>query len=745
MNMVNESGQDPRLTAISPYTQSNSAMDAGSDGLSEIIWRGRWAILLSTIVAAGAAFAYLRIATPMYESTSHLLIERRNPRFESGVLQDLGSTSDHFLLTQTVVVTSPQVLAVAMRDPNLLVLPRFRDGEYVERLLRTLSATVPRQGDIVFVTASSPHAEDAAQLVNAVVRAYIQWHEVNRQLSSEDRLADLNMQLENRRLELEQKRKEQMQYEQRHPEVIETMQQGISSRTLDLLRHELAAARVHMAELESYNRGLRRFATEPERFRQYVYGYRASMAVAPEEGERALIDQEYYAIRSKVEQAVSGIGSAQRAHIALLAKRATELERKRAELDAQFVQDHTALAQALLEDASKREQHYAQMYEKELAKIQQVTGQNSQYALILSQCDLLEKSYDSLLGQINNLDVNSRWEGLRIHVLANGIPAAEPSSPQAARILGIALVVGVMLGTGTALVRDWTDHRVRSADEILAILGVPVLGAVPSISRRSLPVRGPFHRLAWNSRESEAYRAVRTALFFGVPKQEATTVLVTSPGALEGKTTLVTNLGVAMAQAGQRTLIIDADLRQVRRRRVFITNENSRGITDVLAGTTTLEEAIRPTEVQGLDVLESGRGTRSPSELLSSQAFVDILEQLKGRYDRILVDSPPVGIVTDAQILATRCDLTLLVLRAERTSRLLTLRARDALLTVGARVAGAVVNDVSKRDSRYSCCRAYSYPPGNHYFGNHRADHRVLPEEVGVLPKDEASAVEAGR
>ncbi len=239
--------------------------------------------------------------------------------------------------------------------------------------------------------------------------------------------------------------------------------------------------------------------------------------------------------------------------------------------------------------------------------------------------------------------------------------------------------------------------RIRSQAEITGLLGAPVLGAIPSISRRAV-ARGQKLRFAHGSRESEACRAIRTALLCGMRPAEVSTILVTSPGPAEGKTLLVSNL--AMAQAGQRTLILDADLRTPLKHRAFALKGHGKGLVDVLMGTASLQEAIRPTEIEGLSVLECGQSTLHPSELLNTRAFGCVLEQLKREYDRILVDSPPVGVVTDAQILATLCDSTLLVLRAEESSRVLIQQARDALSAVGVRVAGVVVNDVSKKGSR---------------------------------------------
>jgi capsular exopolysaccharide synthesis family protein len=176
-----------------------------------------------------------------------------------------------------------------------------------------------------------------------------------------------------------------------------------------------------------------------------------------------------------------------------------------------------------------------------------------------------------------------------------------------------------------------------------------------------------------------------------------------------------------MAQAGQKTLIVDADLRKPMHPRLPLGKGQSTGLADVLTGTATLDEAIRPTETEGLNVLVSGQSPPNPAELLNSRTLATILEQLQGRYDRILVDSPSVAMVTDAQILATLCGSTLLVLRAERSSRILTQRARDALLAVGVRVAGAIVTDVSPKASRHNCYSGYGYYRPHQGSNGHKA------------------------
>jgi len=145
----------------------------------------------------------------------------------------------------------------------------------------------------------------------------------------------------------------------------------------------------------------------------------------------------------------------------------------------------------------------------------------------------------------------------------------------------------------------------------------------------------------------------------------------------------------------------------------------------VLTGTATVDEAIRSTETQGLNVLVCGQSPPNPAELLNSRAFATVLKQLQGNYDRILIDSPPVAMVTDAQILATLCGSTLLVLRAEKSSRILAQRARDALLAVGVRVAGAVVMDVSPKIRKYSCYSGY----GHYHTHQGSNGHKTVDQE----------------
>jgi len=602
------------------------------------------------------------------------------------------------------------------------------------RYLRlSLATAVGKRDDIIRISAFSPRPQEAAQIVNAVVRAYKNWHETHQRSSTADLLEGFTEELEQRSQQLRTKEAELLEFRQKHPEAAENGHRGIVvSDRLDQLRQELYIASLAGIQHEGVWRRLQQYKDDPARFRQYVRTRADLLSIGEDDGERDRLEAELRDNQLQLQRTLAG-GTVQHSQVAFLQKRIDQIPEEIAELDRKYVQGQLALAEALADEAQKTDKQLKDMYQQELVNVQNLDGLAARYAFIMSERDTIQKLRDSLMERINNLDLNTPLEGLKINVLEVARPAAEPFAPKTSKIMGIALVAGLVIGSGLALVRDWRDQRVRSADEITAILGVPVLGAIPSMPRRRLVPPGKRLRFASGTRESEAYRAVRTALFYGTSREEATTILVTSPDPLDGKTTLVSNLGIAMAQAGQRTLILDADLRKPKQHRIFTGNGQTAGLTDLLVGTTTLEEAIRTTEVDGLEVLAGGQSIPNPSEILSSGTFADMLARLRERYDRILIDSPPVGVVTDAQVLASLSDLTLLVLRAEKSTRQVTQRARDALLTVGARVLGAIVNDVPrKKNNKYGHYNGYGYG----YFHNRdtgsngserSATRRVLP------------------
>jgi len=389
---------------------------------------------------------------------------------------------------------------------------------------------------------------------------------------------------------------------------------------------------------------------------------------------------------------------------------------KIAQLKSQLDERENKIAQAYLEvihqqwlAAKQREVELESAFEEQRNKAQELNAAAAQYAMLQSELRRTENLCDILDNRIKELNVTEDVGALNINILEVARAEEKPTKPKKARIMAMALVLGLMLGVGLALLLDWMDQRLRSAEEISSILGVPVLGVVPSMpSKETVVARGQKVHLEPTSTIAEAYRTIRTAVYFGVPDGQAKTLLVTSPTPRDGKTTLVSNLAIAMAQSGQRTLVLDADFRIPMQHEV-LQSSDKQGLSTVLTGQAPLDKVIQRTGVDGLDILPCGPIPPNPSEMLNSDAFTDVLKKLSERYDRIMVDSPPVMPVADARILSAMCDVTLVVLRAEKSTRKASEQARDGLLSVGAHILGAVVNDVPHGRDRYGYYSGYGY------------------------------------
>lgn len=207
---------------------------------------------------------------------------------------------------------------------------------------------------------------------------------------------------------------------------------------------------------------------------------------------------------------------------------------------------------------------------------------------------------------------------------------------------------------------------------------------------------------------SEAYRVLRTNIQFSSVDKPLKTILVTSSGPMEGKTTTIANLAVIFAQCGSKVLLIDTDLRRPMLHKVFMLL-NDRGLTNLLTAQKDSVSFIQHDVVKNLDVLTSGIIPPNPSELLSSNAMKNFIENIKNNYDIVLMDSPPVGSVTDASIISTYVDGTILVVKSGRTEVETVKRAKELLEKINANIIGVVLNNINKKQIGYSYYPYYYY------------------------------------
>lgn len=702
---------------------------AASDGLPKMLWRSRWILLVCAVFALAGGFAYIQKTTPIYTSTSKLYVQQKEA---ASLAVDPRMMPRYNLYTQAEVLKSSSVLGAPMEIWQERRMRTFTgSASPVAYLQKNIRVAVGKSDDIITVSLDSPYPVEAAEIVNDVVNAYIAYREKNRRTSSADLLLTLQTKLDELSAERDRKlqvltdfTKNNMLLAQDADQTAGIMQRYMALETL----HDEAQSQAREAVL--YKVRMESLARDPAVLQQSLSTTAGPYATTV--NERAQLDARLFERRLERADLVKQKELTENhPKVATLDAEIEQVEMRLAELDERTVAAVLADA-ALRYEQTREDQEYwaAQLREEEQRVLAQSTNM-AELRLLREEYETAKEACVTLSQRLSDINLNEDIDAQEIRILEVAYPPSRPSRPQRSQIMAMALVGGLLLGSAIAVLRDMLDQTLRSADEISTCLGLAVLGGVPAMSRRQkIRMRGQRVHLEPESSEAEAFRTVRTAVFFGAPKDRGRTMLVTSPAAGDGKSTLVSNLAIAMAQAGQRTILLDADFRKPMQSTIFEVPQDQRGLSDVLTGKVKLGQAIQPTEIKGLSLLLGGANVSNPAEILNSPPFAKLLARLAETYDRVIIDAPPVTVVTDAQILGALCDITMLVVRASKSTKHTSLRAIEALRSTGSHLLGAVVNDVHRKGSRYGYYGGYGGYYGSGRNGGKSTRSRTIDREA---------------
>jgi non-specific protein-tyrosine kinase len=367
-----------------------------------------------------------------------------------------------------------------------------------------------------------------------------------------------------------------------------------------------------------------------------------------------------------------------------LAERLIELSPAISGVDSdvqRFVDDDLASTQTLIRDTQDEIQRLTNLPSRS-------ADEERRLETLQARIVTLRQTYSTLLGFASGRGANL------LTVVDPATPPSEPAGPRVLLATLIAAAVGFLVALGLVYLLDYLDDSLRTSVDVEAVLELPTLGTITRM--RGGNERSEMYRLATllypRSPAAEAYRSLRTNTEFASVDSPTKTVLVTSSVPGEGKTTTATNLAVAMAQAGQKTVLLDADFRKPGVHKVF-SLPNTAGLSTLLRRDhIPAVQTAHETEQDDLLVITTGPLPPNPAELLRSKRMAAVLKELSAMADFVVIDSPPVQAVTDAVILSSIADGTLLVIDAGRTHRGNALAAQEALAKTGGRLLGVVLN-----------------------------------------------------
>ena len=686
--------------------------------------RKRWPfVVLSMIVATVIAFVYTYRQPKIYEATCQVIIEPMAPQVLPGSkdVVELGTgtywANKEFYETQYRIIQSTSVGQRTAEKLGLQYDPDYASAVGPNHDLTSLGRVIAAQlsvkplkdSRLALITVSDRKPQRAALLANTVADTYIEYNLDYKLEGARSAMAwlaeqesDLKRQLEGSELKLYQYKKDRNLLA-----VSLDDKQSMLSQNLVSVNSKLTDLHIRLLELDAKRKMIQRARsniTEEE--------------TLPEIREKDTIQKlrdSYMQLSKDFAEVSSRYGPEHPKMKALTGQMETVRKAYEQEIDAVLATFEKSYQELLDNEHALKGLMEQQKNEAiELSKIE------VEYKPLQRASEQEEKMYGIIANRQKEIDITGPMKTNNVRVLERAIVPVMPVRPKPVENLLLGLLLGVGTGIGLAFGIEALDNTLKTQTDVEQFLGTPVLGLVPIIGAapgaESVQVGDNLRErdlgvfLDPKSVAAECCRSIRTNILFMSPDRPLKIMVVTSPSPQEGKTTTAINLGVTMAEAGGRVLIVDTDMRRPRLHRSFGV-PNQTGISTVIVGKTTLEEAIKRTDVPNLDVLPCGPVPPNPSELLHTSRFRVVLADCAKLYDRIILDSPPTSAVTDPAVLGNLADGVVLVIKAGETTREAAMHARRQLATAKARLFGVVVNAIDFSNPAYG----YEYYYRNYY------------------------------
>ncbi len=365
--------------------------------------------------------------------------------------------------------------------------------------------------------------------------------------------------------------------------------------------------------------------------------------------------------------------------------------------------------------ALRREEYLKKLFEKTKKELLDFQNKMVQYQILKREVDTNRQLYNNMLQRLKEVGVSATMTATNIQIIDRAEYPEAPFKPKKSLNILLSILVGLFGGVGLAFFVEYFDNSVKDLQDVEKRINLPSLGVIPhfkdfdSTGNELVTLSDSANPL------SEAFRSIGTFIMLSSASKPPKTILVTSPGAGEGKTTVVCNTAASLIKSLKRGIVVDADLRKPMLNQKFgITNEV--GLSTFLSGNIEFNEGlIKKTNIKGLDIITSGPVPPNPSELLGSARMRDLLDALYTLYDFVLIDSAPVLGMTDSLYLSSFTEGVIIVIKAGKTSRDALKETKRLLNKIGAKILGVVLNDLKEQDMKYGYYYYYSSYYSSYY------------------------------
>ena len=714
-----------------------------------ILRKHQWLILSFLL----AVVTIVSIATfrmqPVYSTTARIEIDRENSNvlpFQGADSFDYMMDTDNYIETESKILTSETLALQTIRSTGLASHAEYSSGEgpseaiasgslanhkrppELATFLGSLSVRRVPNSRLLDVTFESTDAQLAARVVNAHIENFKEDNFRSRYQAIAQASSWLSDQLDDLKLKVQHSEDARIEYERKNQIWQLDDKQNISTQRLSDINKELTDAQSERMK------------------RQALYEFaKSGNADSVPELRSDMVLQDLFKKRGDLNSQASDALAQYGPNFPKVQRLQGQLK----EIDQLISDEKKSIIDQMGNDyneARQRETLLTQALDQQKIEASQMSERLVEYNILKREAEANKTLYDGMLTKLKEANIAGALKSSDIRVVDPAMIPSTPTRPAKTRNVALAIIVGLVGGIGLALLREYLDNTVKTPDDIETLSRLPSLAVVPAFSesngngRRGLlkgvSSNGYDKRIELvaqhlpKSQMSEAFRALRTALLLSQPDHPPQVILVTSALPREGKTTAAANLAVTLAQLGDSTLLIDADLRKPGVGRLLnMTDGKYAGLSSYLAGVSSLDLVTVPHHsIPNLAAIPTGPLPPNPADLLSSHKLADAIAELRGKFKFIVIDSPPIMAATDAVILSVQVDGVLLVVRSGETPKEAFTRTRDLLVSVKCRLLGVVLNavDSSAPDYYYS----YRYYPYSYGYGPQEAvDLPHFPEE----------------